>query len=503
MGFLDAFGSNDPQSEAMRQGLLRMGLALMQAKGNPGQILGQAGTEGVNGMQSFQDRQFKQKLQQEALAEIARKKVIQGREDTAFTDAQRLAALPSKFYTPAQPGGFDATGGIETSTTAPNNMIPGRMDQQGLMNALYGSGIPGSFQEGLKLEGQLRKDAPTIHSLGVGGGSYWDQQSGTMKIIPPAGGSQHAPPAEMQIAEQLYGKGTPEYNKALATHLERKDNPAPTGMFRNAAGNLTWDPKYLEGQMQLRAVGPTINVGGGQPLVNKGNASLTGEEFLKTLSPQQAIEVKAVAEGKQPVSNTSVRGGARAALVAAVQQYKPDFYQPTYKTQADVQKDFTSGPTSKNITAINTTIAHMGTMLKAADALDNGNIPLANQAMNTVLTAFGKPQVNNFEIAKQAVGNELMRVFRQVQASEQETQAWESRFKSANSPQQIREAIGMGVELLKGRIDSVDDQWKRGMNTDQGYPNLLSPKSKAVVDATKVIIGKNDIRNQADEILKR
>ena len=184
MGFLDAFGSNDPQSEAMRQGLLRMGLALMQAKGNPGQILGQAGTEGVNGMQSFQDRQFKQKLQQDALAEIARKKVIQGREDTSYEDAKRLAALPSKFYTPAQPGGVDATGGIETDTNAPNNMIPGKMDIQKLITGLYSSGIPGSVKEAIALEAQQRRDAPTIHSIGVGGGAYWDQPTGQMKMIP-------------------------------------------------------------------------------------------------------------------------------------------------------------------------------------------------------------------------------------------------------------------------------------------------------------------------------
>ena len=254
MGFLDAFSSNDPQSEAMRQGLLRMGLALMQAKGNPGQILGQAGTEGVNGMQSFQDRQFKQKLQQDALAEIARKKVIQGREDTAFTDAQRLAALPSKFYTQAQPGGFDATGGIETDTNAPNNMIPGKMDIQKLITGLYSSGIPGSVKEAIALEAQQRRDAPTIHSIGVGGGAYWDQPTGQMKMIP---GSGPADSSDLQAIGARYPKGSLEYNKAVELLIAHKTNPAPPGFMRDEKGNLKGDPVYDAAQMRWRGANAT------------------------------------------------------------------------------------------------------------------------------------------------------------------------------------------------------------------------------------------------------
>jgi hypothetical protein len=173
MGFLDAFGSNDPQSEAMRQGLLRMGLALMQAKGNPGQILGQAGTEGVNGMQSFQDRQFKQKLQQEALAEIARKKVIQGREDAKYQVDQNLEALGPQFYqsstqagnaaTLAQTGNLNPTTGNAAIQSA--NAKPG-YDYQGLINAYLGT--KGGVAPAMALQAAIKKDTtPTIIPQGA------------------------------------------------------------------------------------------------------------------------------------------------------------------------------------------------------------------------------------------------------------------------------------------------------------------------------------------------
>ncbi len=82
-----------------------------------------------------------------------------------------------------------------------------------------------------------------------------------------------------------------------------------------------------------------------------------------------------------------------------------------------------------------------------------------------------------------------MRVFRQVNASESETKEWEERFKSSSSPQQLKGAIKTGVELLKGRIDALDDQWKRGMNTETGFPNLVSPKSQAVLKRMNLSVG--------------
>ena len=223
MGFLDAFGSNDPQSEAMRQGLLRMGLALMQAKGNPGQILGQAGTEGVNGMQSFQDRQFKQKLQQDALAEIARKKVIQGREDTAYQDSQNLSLLPSQFAKDATQMGNQATlaqTGNLSPTTAnaaiqSANAQPG-FDYQGLISKYQST--KGGMPMALALQAAIKKDTTPIK--GSPGDVFFEP--GTYKTL----------------------ASVPE--KAV------KPDSAPAGFTRDANGNLKVDPAYDAAQMRWR-----------------------------------------------------------------------------------------------------------------------------------------------------------------------------------------------------------------------------------------------------------
>ena len=179
-GLLDTLQDNSPQGDALRNGLLQFGLALMQGKGNVGQILGQAGTQADTGMKAFQDRQFQDQLRKQQMADIARKKVLEGRQDKQYQIDQNLQALPAQFYRPGGPGGVDATGGPETDTMAPNNARPGQMDMTGLMNALYAS--PGGFKEGLSLQGKLRKDAPTIHSLGAGGGAYVGADGNVVRI---------------------------------------------------------------------------------------------------------------------------------------------------------------------------------------------------------------------------------------------------------------------------------------------------------------------------------
>lgn len=232
-----------------------------------------------------------------------------------------------------------------------------------------------------------------------------------------------------------------------------------------------------------QAVGATPanaqNVG---PVVPPQHADLSGADYLATLPPGTANTVKGIADGSISLNAISQRNNQREAMIERVKQYDPTFSMQTYQARSAVQKDFTSGKAAQNVTSINTAIGHIGTLKEIGDALAQNNIPALNAVVNTVRTQLGKPEVNNYGIASDAIGHELMRVFRQVGATQHESEAWEAKFKAANSPAQRNEAIKVAVELLDSRIQALDDQWKRGMGTEKGFPNLLSPKSKAVLD---------------------
>jgi hypothetical protein len=163
---------------------------------------------------------------------------------------------------------------------------------------------------------------------------------------------------------------------------------------------------------------------GGQPKPTADASKKTGDDFLATLPENQREQIRSVAEGRTPLTVFSIKGGHRERIHQLVMQY-----DPTYNaTRATTWKEFTTGSTARNVTSINTAIGHMGTMYDLAEAMNNKDPKLVNSVVNRVSTALGKPEVNNFETARQAVGEELMRTFRQVGASEQEAKAWGERF---------------------------------------------------------------------------
>lgn len=224
---------------------------------------------------------------------------------------------------------------------------------------------------------------------------------------------------------------------------------------------------------------------GGQPDTGDPTTELRGEEFLKTLDPARAAQVKALADGRMPFpSGAALRSGPNRLLLQQVAQYDPEFNAMDYTSRAKTRNDFTSGKSAQNITAINTTIGHFGSLLKAGDALNNigesiiPGVQSANAIKNWVNANRGDPRVVEFEAAKDAVTRELTRVFRGSSGNVADIKDWEKTISQAMSPEQLHSGISKGVELLSSRLDAMQDQYKRGMGSSKDVTELLSPKAK-------------------------
>jgi hypothetical protein len=145
------------------------------------------------------------------------------------------------------------------------------------------------------------------------------------------------------------------------------------------------------------------------------------------------------------------------------------------------------GSTGNNLTAINTAIGHIGTFSELGEALKNGNFVMGNAVLNKVLTAFGKPAAPDFNLAREAVATEMMRVFRQVGASDAEVNRWGESFKSSGSPEQIQDVSRKAVELLMSRMRAVNEPWKREFHDD--FP-VLTDHSKEVLGKLEAAWGR-------------
>ncbi len=198
-------------------------------------------------------------------------------------------------------------------------------------------------------------------------------------------------------------------------------------------------------------------------------ANVHGDDYLKAINPIQAQEVKALAEGRmQFPAGAALRSPYWQGLLRDVGQFDPSFDAVNYNARAATRKDFTSGKSAQNITSFNTAIGHIGRLADSAEKLSNRSFPAWNSLANLASSQVGKPEVNNFNVSKQAVIDELTRSFRGSGGSQTEINEWSKRLDASQSPEQLRGAVKEAVGLLRSRIDAVGEQVPARHGHDQG-----------------------------------
>lgn len=231
---------------------------------------------------------------------------------------------------------------------------------------------------------------------------------------------------------------------------------------------------------KVGAAPPGGGAGGSPP----GDTSLRGDDYIKSLPSAMQMQVKALADGRmQFPSGFALKSDYWQKMLQAVSQYDPDFDAVNFNARAQTRKDFTSGKSAQNITSFNTAIGHLGTLEKAANDLGNRWNPTYNTVANWAESAKGDPRIVNFNTARQAVADELTRAFRGSGGNVADIKGWEESINSSNSPEQLHAAIEQAVNLLGSRIDSVGEQYRRGMGTTADITELLSPAAKKTLEA--------------------
>lgn len=215
-----------------------------------------------------------------------------------------------------------------------------------------------------------------------------------------------------------------------------------------------------------------------------GDPQLSGDDLLKTLDPGTAAEVKALAEYRLPVMN--FRSEKMQKLVRLAAQYDPNFDAMQYPVRFGVKKDFTSGKSAQNITAMNTLIGHMRSLHEEASGLQNTKWPSLNRPLNEAARLTGDPRLIQFQTNMLAVGEELGRVFKGT-VTEGEVKRWSEAINAAQSPAQLQGAIQKLSELLNSRVEALGDQYRRGTGQEM---ELLSPHSKESLE----FIQKNKVK---------
>lgn len=215
-----------------------------------------------------------------------------------------------------------------------------------------------------------------------------------------------------------------------------------------------------------------------------GDTNLTGDAYLQSLPESIRSQVKAIVEGRmQPPSGFALKSPQIQYLLRAAAQYEPGFDLTKWGARAATAKDFASGQAAKNVTSLNTVVGHLNDLKDKADALDNGGIPLFNEVGNYFNSATGGAKVNNFNLARNAVADELAKVFKGSGISDHEIEQWKGALNAAQSPEQLKGAVKTAIGLMDSRLSALNDQRDRGMSTQSEPRSLLNEKSRKALEA--------------------
>lgn len=219
-------------------------------------------------------------------------------------------------------------------------------------------------------------------------------------------------------------------------------------------------------------------------------ATLTGDDFLKTLDPKIAGEVKAYAEGRRPFpAGFALKSPYFQQLIQMVGQYDPTFDAANYNARNKARTDFTSGKSAQTINALNTVIGHIDNLRQKADALNNfheGDLSIATTAANRFKNALknqsGTGAVPSFETTKKAVTDELTRTWRQAGGTEADIKSWGENIANSNTPEAMSEVLKTMAGLLESKLSASQSQRDTVLGKAGADIPIITPQSRAILD---------------------
>jgi len=194
-------------------------------------------------------------------------------------------------------------------------------------------------------------------------------------------------------------------------------------------------------------------------------------------SPNANVEkmAQAIAAGKAaPITGFALAKPQGQTVMRRVFELNPNYDETTYGAKAQAAKAFTSGSQGNALRSVSTASAHLDQLGELADAMNNGNLQIANKVGNYFATQTGNPQATNFDAIKNIVGQEVVKAIVAGGGSAGERDEAAKAFSDAASPKQLKGAIEHYRMVMKAQADNLLAQRRAAGLTDETLPNYNS-----------------------------
>ena len=206
---------------------------------------------------------------------------------------------------------------------------------------------------------------------------------------------------------------------------------------------------------------------------------LHGEEFLATLDPGIAGQVRAMVEGRIPYpTGMSARSPRMQAIAMYAQQTDPTLNAYTAPMRGQMLKDaMGDGKIGVSNNALNTSIGHLADLSDASQGLGNYSSGFGSSIQNSLRDSYQRfnqnPNYKTFDTVRNAVAGEVVKAYRGAGGAEADIQGQLGLISSANSPQELNNAIAETAKLLESKIAANQYQYETAMGP-------MGPKLKMI-----------------------
>lgn len=286
------------------------------------------------------------------------------------------------------------------------------------------------------------------------------------------------------------GKGNPM--QEVPTDVANAGPEAVSGFLAARKQNALNQADPLKAQTDAKIREQMVTQGMGDPgapgAAGAGAAStegLSGDDYLKTLQPQRAALIKSIIGGGMQVSPFTL--AKNPGLMSQVAQADPSFDVKDMNARNKLVSSIKAGPDSENIKSINTAISHVNGLNDSMTNLHNGDRAWVNSAANWLSDNVSgnhdiQDAIASTETHAKGVAGEMAKVFRSSGMSQGEIDDWKKSFSTATTPTAQHATIASALDMLKGRMDAINEKYTNGMGPNAAPLKLLTPENQVIFD---------------------
>ena len=252
-----------------------------------------------------------------------------------------------------------------------------------------------------------------------------------------------------------------KYDKPILAHTVSDDGEASVQLVQQDKSNGQWV-----------TADENRNPVAGVKSIMKGDAP--DPEQIKTTAAQIAKYNMA------PLSGFTMKTPYGQAVMAEVVKQNPNYDDKDYAASKRAVTQFASGPQGNTVRSLNVAVAHLETLRELSEALKNKDgLRMFNNIANRWGAATGQAPPNNFDAAKQVIGQELVKavvgaggggVQERVEAAE--------KMLASSSPAQFEGAINTYITLLGGQLGGLRNQYQGATFRDDFDRKYLTEESR-------------------------